>query len=143
MTIPAGYNPMRWECKKDGCFNLKRRPKIELFADCFPGRINFGDVDGLVEIRGSFCLLEWKGGGNHIPTGQARSFQAFTEQRLGNVVYVVCGDAEHMTVRQFCRYWNGKRLAWQDADLEGIKDSIRGWVSYVTRSQPPASEAAA
>ena len=35
-----GYNPMRWDCERDGCFNVLRRPKIEVFADCFPRRIN-------------------------------------------------------------------------------------------------------
>jgi len=51
---------MRWDCEKQGCFNLKKRPKIELFADCFPGAISFGDVDGRVEYKGRFLELEWK-----------------------------------------------------------------------------------
>ena len=66
---PLGFNPMRWDCDTDGCFNVKRRPKIEMFADCFPRRINFGDVDGLVEIGGRFCLLEWKGQGGALRRG--------------------------------------------------------------------------
>ena len=38
MIRADGYNPLRWDCERQGCFNLKRRPKIEVFADCFPGR---------------------------------------------------------------------------------------------------------
>jgi len=57
MISANGYNPLRWDCQKRGCFNLKRRPKIEIFAECFPGRINFGDVDGIVEINGNALLL--------------------------------------------------------------------------------------
>jgi hypothetical protein len=52
MTAALGYNPLRLDCAAQGCFNLKRRSNIELFADCFPGRISFGDVDGIVEIGG-------------------------------------------------------------------------------------------
>ena len=57
---PAGFNPLRWDCDHQGCFNKLKRPKIEVFADCFPGRINFGDVDGIVEINGYLLILEWK-----------------------------------------------------------------------------------
>jgi hypothetical protein len=56
-TIANGYNPMRWNCEKDGCFNVKCRPKIEQFADCFPGRIAVSDIDGIVEINGRLGLL--------------------------------------------------------------------------------------
>lgn len=140
---PRGYNPLRWKCDESGCFNTKRRPKIEVFKECFPRGISFGDVDGLVELRGSFCLLEWKTGANpNIPQGQHRSFLAFTEQRLGNVVYVVEGDAETMVVRRFCRYWNGKQLAWKRDDLDGVKGSIKGWVRHVTQCAAPGSAAA-
>ena len=52
--MTGGYNPMRWDCEKSGCFNVKCRPKIEVFAECFPGRINFGDMDGRVELGGYF-----------------------------------------------------------------------------------------
>lgn len=31
-----GANPMRWDCTTQGCFNLKKRPKVEVFADCLP-----------------------------------------------------------------------------------------------------------
>ncbi len=40
---------MRWDCKRNGCFNLLMRPKIEVFDDCFYGRGAMGDVDGLFE----------------------------------------------------------------------------------------------
>jgi hypothetical protein len=76
---PDGYNPLRWDCEKQGCFNKKCRPKIEIFADCFPRRINFGDVDGLVEINGKGLLLEWKSVLKDIPTGQKIAYQKLTQ----------------------------------------------------------------
>ena len=49
---------MRWDCSASGCFNVKRRPKVEQFADALPGRVSFGDVDGIVEINGWFLMIE-------------------------------------------------------------------------------------
>lgn len=127
--IPEGFNPLRWKCDKDGCFNEKRRPKIEVFADCFPRRINFGDVDGLVEIDGRFCLLEWKGKGGSVGKGQQMSFVAFTKIP-GNVVFVVDGDADTMEVRRYCLFWEGKQQAYVDGNLEAVKGRIRKWVNW-------------
>lgn len=126
----SGFNPMRWNCDRDGCFNKKRRPKIEVFADCFPGGINFGDVDGLVEISGAFCLLEWKADGGVLKEGQRRSYVAFTRNPT-NVVFVVHGDAETMKVRSYFVFWGGTQLATRIADLEELKDHIRKWVDWV------------
>lgn len=126
---PSGFNPMRWHCELDGCFNIKRRPKIEVFADCFPRRINFGDVDGLVEIGGVFCLLEWKGEGGSIKHGQRLSYTAFTALP-GNIVFIIDGDAETMLVKRYCIFWAGRQHAWIDAALDDVKTRMRGWVSH-------------
>lgn len=129
-----GFNPMRWDCSKDGCFNTLRRPAIELFADCFPGKINFGDVDGLVEINANFCLLEWKGDGGSIKTGQRITYERFTA-REGNAVFVVEGDAKTMAVRRYCKFKLGKQHEWIDGDLGAVKAAIRGWVSQARNRQ--------
>ena len=60
MSADNGFNPMRWDCDRWGCFNRVCRPKIEKFADCFPGRINFGDLVAIVEVSGNTLVLEWK-----------------------------------------------------------------------------------
>lgn len=129
--MPAnGYNALRWKCAERGCFNVKVRPKIERFADCFPGRINFGDVDGLVEMSGVFCLLEWKGDGGQVQTGQHISFTNFTKQQVGNIVFVVAGNSETMDVTGYFVYWKGKRHPWVDANLDSLKLRIKGWADY-------------
>ena len=130
--LPEGYNKLRWDCAADGCFNVKRRPKIEMFADCFPRRINFGDVDGIVELNGFFCLLEWKGAGGAIKTGQRITFEKLTAT-AGNCVFVIEGDAETMTVERLCKFWKGKRGEWAVAQLGDVKESIRGWVRHVNQ----------
>ena len=135
--MTAGFNPMRWKCAADGCFNEKRRPKIEVFADCFPRRINFGDVDGLVEINGAFCLLEWKGDGGSVRQGQHRSYIEFTKGNA-NIVFVVNGDAETMAIRDVCFYWNGRRSLPKPASLDNVKALIRRWVMRTSSSSEVA-----
>lgn len=128
---------MRWNCESDGCFNELRRPKLEMFADCFPGLINFGDVDGRVEMGGYFCELEWKGRAGSIGVGQRRAFEAVTKTR-GNVVFVVEGHANTMEVRRFCRFWASRQHDWTDGDLDAVKASIRGWVQWVQSQRSAA-----
>lgn len=120
---------MRWDCDRDGCFNIKRRPKIEVFSVCFPNKINFGDVDGLVEINGYFCLLEWKGAGGSIKAGQRYSYEAFTKTR-GNIVYVVDGNAETMEIEQYSIFYNGKQHPPKTCNLETLKSSITKWAQW-------------
>ena len=56
------FKPMIWDCNKDGCFNEKMRLDFGVFYDCFPGKISFTDVDGIVEINKVALMLEWKSG---------------------------------------------------------------------------------
>lgn len=129
---------MRWECKLQGCFNLKRRPKIEAFAECFPGRIAMGDIDGCVEINGHFLFLEWKGYVGPIPTGQAITFKALTAPEIvedRHTVYVVAGDAESMKVDAVKAFRNGQEGEWKDMDKAALCDSIKKWVATV-KSRP-------
>ena len=127
---PSGFNPMRWNCERGGCFNIKRRPKIEVFAECFPRRINFGDVDGIVELNGSFCMLEWKGQGGSVGAGQLRSYVAFT-RTPGNIVFVVEGDAETMSVTRYRVFWSGRNFPFISANLEAVKNRIKKWATFV------------
>lgn len=126
----SGYNPIRWNCQESGCFNIKCRPKIEVFADCFPGRINFGDVDALVEMKGRFCVLEWKKPGAPLLTAQQISFKALTSQALGNIVFFVSGDAETMEVEGYSVFWAGREIMHVKASLSDLKTRIRGWVDF-------------
>ena len=137
--LPNGFNPMRWKCDINGCFNIKRRPKIEVFADCFPRKINFGDVDGLVELNGWFCLLEWKGDGGELRQGQRRSYIEFTnEARPGNIVLVVKGNPETMVVENYSYFWAGNHFPTITADINALKKRIRWWVDWTEQSRRAA-----
>lgn len=139
VSRPLGHNPMRWDCKDRGCFNIKHRPKIEIFAECFPGRINFGDVDGLVEIGGQFLLLEWKSDRTVLPEGQRILYVKLTRLAPA-VVFVVLGDAEVMEVEGLVVFRRGRRIPLKGHErrtIETLKDSIRAWAEWAARNKQP------
>ena len=128
MSSANGCNPMRWDCATQGCFNLKKRPKIERFADWLPGRIAFSDIDAIVEISGNLLLLEWKDH-PHISTGQRILFQRLT-RLCPAAVLVVEGDAEHMEIGAVTTVWQGAFLAAEKDDLEGLRTRIKQWAGW-------------
>lgn len=132
-----GYNPMRWDCEKNGCFNQKKRPKIELFADCFPGSISFGDVDAEVELNGYGLRMEWKCHAGDIPSGQRIMYQRKTFFGIDAVV-CVHGDAESMTVEHFGWFVLGEWRGWKSGTLEDLRHEVKKWVA-VSQAKHPAT----
>jgi len=124
----TGTNPMRWDCAKQGCFNVHKRPKIELFADCLPGRIAFSDVDGIVEIGGNLLALEWKAH-RHVPRGQHLLFTRWTKHGPVTVILII-GDAQFMTVDEVAFVHRGVIEPWRDMDIETLRQIIRDWSAW-------------
>jgi hypothetical protein len=133
MIAVNGFNPLRWDCAKRGCFNLKRRPKIELFADCFPGRMSFGDVDGIVEVAGNALLLEWKSELRALPRGQRILYERVTQTGACSVVIVI-GDAETMAVESMSRIYAGHQSPYEPADLVLVKQELAAWSDWALRN---------
>ena len=133
---PLGYNPMRWNCEKRGCYNLKHRPKIEMFADVWPGRISMGDVDGIVEIAGNALIIEWKTETTKLPTGQRIMYQRITNGKRISV-FCVCGDAETMAVSSYKIFFDGRenpRNKWIPIDMAGLKLKLKGWCKWAQQN---------
>lgn len=125
----AGYNPMRWNCDSDGCFNVVKRPKIEVFKDCFPGRISFGDIDGIVEKGGMALLLEWKPAPVALNAGQRIMYENLSKN--GKVTaLVLAGDAQTMQVTHRAFFWSGKKSEWSPATLDDAKEFCRRWAVW-------------
>lgn len=124
-------NPLRWKCDALGCYNKLARPKIEVFADCFPGRICMGDIDGLVEINGKFLLLEWKREPRDIPAGQRLTYNMLVRvpQRMWTVL-CVAGNAETMLVTHAMHYKPAGQ--WLPSDLNRCKRFIARWAQWAT-----------
>jgi len=125
MSRDNGANPMRWDCSKRGCFNIMKRPKIEMLADCLPGRIAFTDIDGIAEVCGNLLLLEWKDH-REIGTGQRLLFERMTLLCPATVL-IVEGDAQDMSVRSVSTVSDGLVSPPEPADLGGLRSQIRQW----------------
>jgi hypothetical protein len=119
---------LRWNCEKKGCFNRVKRPKIEAFDDCLPGKIEFGDVDAIVEIKGRALILEWKPS-QEIGKGQQIMWTRLTRDKV-LTAFVVAGDAETMDVQARGKFWEGKWRGWKPSTLDEVKEAIRLWVAW-------------
>ena len=125
MLHDNGANPMQWDCARQGCFNAKKRPKIEIFADCLPGRIAMSDVDAIVEVCGNLLLMEWKDH-QQISRGQRILFERLTLLCPATVL-IVEGDAELMTVSSIRTAWRGVISAPEAIDIGGLRMRIEDW----------------
>lgn len=126
-----GFNPLRWDCSKRGCFNTLKRPKIEFLAEALPRRMAFSDVDAITEYRGHILMIEWKSFVGPIPTGQNIMFMRITAPGRMTRVVVVVGNAETMEVTNCLVYADGRASPWEECTLDGLKDRIREWVNDV------------
>lgn len=125
---PAGYNPLRWRCEDRGCFNVKHRPKIELFAESFPGRIAMTDIDATVEVNGFFLFLEFKGGNvREVPIGQRIYFERLTRLSTRIHAAVVHADAETMDCSAIATFHRGVMSGFHPINLEGLKSRMTTW----------------
>ena len=132
MSRDNGANPMRWDCATQGCFNVKKRPKIERFADCLPGRIAFTDIDGIVEINGNLLLLEWKDH-QEVGTGQRILFERLTRFCPATVL-IVEGNAESMAVESVRIAWGGHIGGPCPADLDHLRKMVHDWAYWAMNS---------
>lgn len=128
MTAPNGYNPIRWKCEERGCFNVKKRPKIEVFADCLPGRIAFSDVDATVEVNGRFLFLEFKEGEpRELQTGQRIYLQRLTLLHRNIQAAIVSANSETMEIAFIRAIRLGQFGPVEKCDLAALRARIRSW----------------
>lgn len=136
---------MRWNCREKGkCYNETLRPRIEEFAGCFPGRISFSDVDGIVEIGGYFLLLEWKSAGGSVQGGQAIMYRNMTALSRKFTVIVVCGHPREMTVETVQIFTGGEAGPVEKLDFGQLCARIQNWAdrAKASRIRPSKRESA-
>jgi len=94
---------------------------------CFGGKIKPTDIDGFVERKGKFLVLEAKTLGVEIPTGQQITFEALI--RLGAfTIFIIWGPTNSP---EEIEVWtrNGKRDR-RECDLERLRKLTGDWYSY-------------
>lgn len=136
-AVPQDFRQFEWDCDERGCFNIRRRLRFGVFYHCFPNRISLTDIDGMVEIKGNFLMLEGKpppeGGGTdgiYIPTGQRIMFERFTARLRGSIVYVVELDAENMEVFRFQPIFQGEVGELERGNLDKLCKEIEAWANW-------------
>jgi len=127
---------LRRECATKACINIRKRPKIEAFIECFPHNAQTGGVDGIVEINGQGLMLAWK---KHEPisTGQRIIYQHMTESSACHVV-VVIGNPETMGVEKYTYFQDGAMAEWLPGTLDDLKEFIRSWARFATQPRSPS-----
>lgn len=137
----GGFNPMRWNCGRDGCFNVVKRPKIELFADCLPGKIAFSDVDGITEINGKCLMLEFKPAPVTLQAGQRIMFTRLSNSGIVSVI-LLAGDAQTMQISHMAKIYLGRWHEWRPATLDEAKGAISAWAQWAQSGRRERSEIA-
>lgn len=117
---------LRWNCETGGCFR-QLCPKLGAFDDCFPGRIGMSDIDGVVELGGSFLFLEWKSRAGAIPTGQRIMFQNLTALSPRITVIVVTGHPRDLIIETVQVFHGGIGGVVEACTLDTLKARIAQW----------------
>lgn len=126
-----GYNPIRHKCESKGCYLQNFHPKTEWFAPLFPGKINFSDMDRIVEVAGRALVLEWKGYGGEISKGQEIMWGRLTRGTMMTTIAVE-GDPKSMDVSAYRICFNGKWQDWKEGGLLDLTDRIKKWNDWAS-----------
>jgi len=126
---------MRFSCDGGRCYLNDKVPKLGVFDDCFPGKIGFGDVDGLIERRGNFLFIEWKEPGASLTTGQS-----ITLKKLASIPYItvlmVEGDNAKMSVESVIQVTEKGVSNKRAIDLNGLKRVFSEWFKRADSGSP-------
>lgn len=111
---------LRWGCEADGCYRDELpdwTPFNEALAPCA-----LGDIDGLVERRGHFLVIEWKRPGASMQRAQERALAAL-DALPQFTVWIVHGTVKPMAP-QWLRHPNGRS---QPVTLSQLQDMAHDW----------------
>lgn len=117
---------LRWKCDEKGCYR-QLMPRLGVLDECFPGKIGMSDIDGIVEIRGYFLILEWKAPGGALTTGQRIMFERMTGLSGRLTIIVVCGDPQTMAISSLQVFSGGKAGPVEEYSLERLKARVSAW----------------
>ena len=103
----------------------------EILDGCFGAtKIKPTDIDGFVERRGNFLILEAKGIGKDIPRGQERTFERLRETGLFTIV-IVWGD-KNRPCRLLVLTEHDEYL-YDQADLQTFRNVVKWWFDRVNK----------
>lgn len=129
MSELLGFRPFQWDCKIDGCFNMKKRLNFANFYGCLPNRLSFTDLDAACERHRHFLFMDGKGDSqlNDLKTGQRLFFERLTECCPNSTAIVFAGNNEPLVVQAIRVCKRGRFSEWTPCTLEELKEKIRLW----------------
>lgn len=135
---------MRYNCgaNAENCFNRKKRLKFAALDVAMPRKIAFTDIDGFSELNGYCCFIEWKEPGAPLGYAQEKAFTNLTRLSPKIVVFVVAGDAEHMSVQSWKVIYEGAVDAEQYGDIDAFRDLLSSWGEFADNRQIERDKAA-
>ncbi len=104
-------------------------------AGTMPGKMTASDIDGIIERRGKFLVIETKSPGVPVPTGQRILLDALADNGAFTVIVVhgQPGKPEQLTVTTSV---NGERVMreYNPATLETLRDIVKRWFAWVDKT---------
>ena len=125
--------PIRHKCLDSGCWVSRFHASIDVFDDCFPGRIAFADIDGQVERNGRVLVIEQKGAGVKLTRGQRIMFERLS-RRWGHDYFpiVIWGKNDFSGPLKWQHWTKGKPHVREPeaVTLEDLKGFFRRWYRW-------------
>lgn len=103
-----------------------------MLDNCFSGNVKVSDIDGIIERRNSFLVIETKKPGVPIPKGQEIMFKSL--QKLEKFTVVVVWGMKNNPVEMQVYYPNGQISEKKPADVNKFKDFVAWWYAEVEKT---------
>lgn len=129
----TGYNSkhFRHSCDGEGCY-VQQLPLWDDLIECFPRAIRPTDIDGMVEINGSFLFMEEKRAGAGMHDGQRFALRSLS--RLPSVTVLVfrplLAEVEVGADMEVLIYRDGATDGWHQTTRAWLTDWLRDWSSH-------------
>lgn len=117
------HSSFRHKCKNDGCY-IDQLPSWQYVDECFPRGIIPTDIDGMVEVNGSFLFIEEKGAGAGLKDGQGPALKALSRLDGVTVALIRPGDKSEMQLNVLS---DGVGTYFQDVTVEEYRTFLREW----------------
>ncbi len=93
-------------------------------------KIAVTDIDGFVERRGKFLLIETKSIGKEIPNGQKYTFESLMKTGLFTIL-IVWGTRN--TPQRMELYTVNATLTYENTNLEKMREIVRKWFVFASK----------
>lgn len=128
---------MRHNCDSgNNCYLEKLHAPIHIFDDCFGGKIEMSDVDGVVERNGRFLYVEWKSPRGEITKGQDILLQQWTKCKKCKARAYVVECVVNPTPDSVCnvtRYAGGTCGKRNSMKVSDLIDEFSRWYKWADR----------